>query len=520
MIMTEPTNADKSSSQRLLAVNINIDNFQNQEELVIIDEVETEIILNISNENRALMSTNMAMDHDYDMATIDAATVNVHSPNKSSKEMTSHYLPAWEKQILSFYKTYTFDIFNVRREKLVCWLYNKKDKKENDSLGCKLCEKYQKTFNSNGKMNLWCTIGYKIIKLSKIKEDKENEVHKQAQELELQTASHAQPTWITTQIKERNRHEVAIQNVILSAVYVSLGVKLLSAEIGGVCYRNDNVALEFLRHVASYLHEEILEKIKNSPSISWMLDESTSRTVEKKLDNLYGDGSADNIVKCIESLWRADDLDPGKTCWFATDNAATFTGINNGVIAKLKRDFGLDFVELNACTAHSFALVGNQAGFTKHDNEEKPRKRELICKLEGILGKIYQHFGSSATRTFKLKCWQNFLEIPELKFKRLFQIRWTAIRDSIKPIMLNIVPGNQALLATLQESKFDKRLTNNDRQTSADLLTLILDDEFLFMIHFHYDLHECILGDLTKILQNDDLPYFTFMNILNEKKLF
>ncbi|CAF1928724.1 unnamed protein product [Rotaria magnacalcarata] len=83
MIMTEPTSLDKSSSQRLLTANINIDNFQSeqilndrsdlpindnkisdQEELVIIDEVETEIISDISNENRELISTNMVMDHE------------------------------------------------------------------------------------------------------------------------------------------------------------------------------------------------------------------------------------------------------------------------------------------------------------------------------------------------------------------------------------------------------------------------------------------------------------------------
>ncbi|CAF2269357.1 unnamed protein product [Rotaria magnacalcarata] len=81
--MTEPTSLDKSSSQRLLTANINIDNFQSeqilndrsdlpindnkisdQEELVIIDEVKTEIILNLSNENTALISTNMVMYHE------------------------------------------------------------------------------------------------------------------------------------------------------------------------------------------------------------------------------------------------------------------------------------------------------------------------------------------------------------------------------------------------------------------------------------------------------------------------
>lgn len=134
-----------------------------------------------------------------------------------------------------------------------------------------------------------------------------------------------------------------------------------------------------------------------------------------------------------------------------------FIGINNGVVAKLKREFRLAFVELNTCVAHSFALVGYQAGLTREgmnyllhaftissvllEASAKQKKRLLISKLEGTIGKIYLYFGSSANRTSKLKYWQNLLDIPELKFKRLFHIRWTAIRDSTKPIMLNITPG-------------------------------------------------------------------------------
>ena len=49
-------------------------------------------------------------------------------------------------------------------------------------------------------MNLWSTTGYQILKLSKIREHKENEVHQQAQRLELQNASQSQPNWITKQI--------------------------------------------------------------------------------------------------------------------------------------------------------------------------------------------------------------------------------------------------------------------------------------------------------------------------------
>lgn len=78
----------------------------------------------------------------------------------------------------------------------------------------------------------------------------------------------------------------------------------------------------------------------------WMLDESTSRTTEKSLIvyvryfddgkaetrfygilGLDGDGTAENIANSIKTLWEKDDLNPDKTCWFATDNAATFAGI-------------------------------------------------------------------------------------------------------------------------------------------------------------------------------------------------
>jgi hypothetical protein len=77
-----------------------------------------------------------------------------------------------------------------------------------------------------------------------------------------------------------------------------------------------------------------------------MLDESTSRTVEKSLIiyvryfdqgeaktrfygiiGLNGDGTANNIVNSMKSLWEKDDINPEKTCWFTTDNASTFTGI-------------------------------------------------------------------------------------------------------------------------------------------------------------------------------------------------
>ena len=76
------------------------------------------------------------------------------------------------------------------------------------------------------------------------------------------------------------------------------------------------------------------------------MDESTSRTTQKSLivyvrylDNfdsktsyyclldLDGDGTAQNIVDSISYMWKKDDVNPENTCWFASDNASTFTGL-------------------------------------------------------------------------------------------------------------------------------------------------------------------------------------------------
>ena len=80
-------------------------------------------------------------------------------------------------------------------------------------------------------------------------------------------------------------------------------------------------------------------------AVGWMLDETTSRTVEKScivfvryvdnfepktahysLINLEGDATAGNIVKSISSIWKKDDINVLKSCWLATDHASTFTG--------------------------------------------------------------------------------------------------------------------------------------------------------------------------------------------------
>jgi hypothetical protein len=56
--------------------------------------------------------------------------------------------------------------------------------------------------------------------------------------------------------------------------------------------------------------------------------------------------------------------------------------------------------------------------------------------------------------------------------------------------------ANQALPAILEEIKIKKNSSSDDREAATELLNAILDDSFLFMLHFHYDLHKCVLGKI------------------------
>ena len=102
--------------------------------------------------------------------------------------------------------------------------------------------------------------------------------------------------------------------------------------------------------------------------------------------------------------------------------------------------------------------------------------------------------------------------------------------------------GSQALLTCLKQISLDKNSSNTDKKSAKNLLNSVLDDEFLFHLHMHHDLHECILGrfirfsdksstrmliaffrfkipgPVTKFLQHDYLSYFNLMDIIKDKK--
>ncbi|CAF1015489.1 unnamed protein product [Rotaria sordida] len=532
---------------------ISTDQIQQQQEPIIID------LENESTSTSPFISSSILVNDNCIKKTNQIIHVASSEPS-SSKQINNHrtmgYLSRWEKEPETYYRTMILNSSGELQESRQCWLRKKQDENGKITIGCFLCNKYQMIKNANGKINPWATYDYSVLALNKIKEHGlYNEKHIEAQELELNSKSKIQPDWKTTQSMIYTKHQQSIQNLMFTAIFICQqyhplnsfeplcnlqeknGVNLLPAEVSGINYRNDCAALCFLQYTARILHQELVEKLNQSPILGWLIDESTSRTCEKScivyaryvdnyeqktdfygLINMNGDGTAQHIVDKLGELWDEDGINMKKTCWLATDNASTFTGIHNGVAAKLKKKYGIDYLELNTCAAHSFALVGSHAGKELvGDGTNRVRTREDVAQFESNLGQIYNFF-HSACRLSMLKHWQNFLDLPELKFKYLFDIRWSSIRGCLIPIISNIEPGHQALFATLKQISEDQDFSLSDREKALDLYNSILDDSFLFYLHFHHDLQECVSGELTKMMQDDNVSYTILKDKIQEKK--
>jgi hypothetical protein len=152
-----------------------------EKEILDINEIDTSIVMDRSRVDEIDILSDTTDD---DMQPVNEVIVSKRKSVKLSQKENRRYLSAWEKLPEVFYRTYIYDVFNVRHEKLISWLYKKKNRNGKDTLRCKLCEKYQKTENSNGKPNVWCRSGCEEMKVTKIKKHKDNEAHQDTQRLE------------------------------------------------------------------------------------------------------------------------------------------------------------------------------------------------------------------------------------------------------------------------------------------------------------------------------------------------
>ncbi|CAF3937378.1 unnamed protein product, partial [Rotaria sp. Silwood1] len=76
-----------------------------------------------------------------------SASVKKRALPSARTKHRSQYLHEWEKKPEAHFKTYIYDDFGGKHEKFMCWLYF-----DNNSMFCRLCQKFGKYRNVNGKL--------------------------------------------------------------------------------------------------------------------------------------------------------------------------------------------------------------------------------------------------------------------------------------------------------------------------------------------------------------------------------
>ena len=120
-------------------------------------------------------------------------------------------------------------------------------------------------------------------------------------------------------------------------------------------YTDKNIVSEMQGDLAAVWRERTLARIKNSPFIGLMVDESIDIAVQKKLvlyckivhlgeakiefgaNEEVKDGKANTIVTAILEFLQENDLEMRVVTGLGTDGAATMLGCREGVAVQLKR---------------------------------------------------------------------------------------------------------------------------------------------------------------------------------------
>ena len=209
-------------------------------------------------------------------------------------------------------------------------------------------------------------------------------------------------------------------------------------------YSSPEVVKELQQAISQSIKNNIQKEIQNSPFYSIMLDESTDITTTKTLmvyAHVIVDGvrkthfladvqlyecTAVAITDVLEGVLKDYSLNPKKCIGFGSDGAKVMTGRENGVSALLKRKNPC-MVSIH-CVAHRLALASSQAA----------EGINVIVQYQKTLSAIYSHFSHSSVRTEHLAVVQQVLEEPEIKMKKLFEVRWLSFHNAVDAVLRSL----------------------------------------------------------------------------------
>ncbi|KAL8604859.1 hypothetical protein ACOMHN_028487 [Nucella lapillus] len=205
-------------------------------------------------------------------------------------------------------------------------------------------------------------------------------------------------------------------------------------------YTDHNKAAQLQASLGNMCRQQIFTRIKDSPYIGIMLDESVDVAVQKKLvifcrviDEGVGqvefaanievkDGKADTITQAIMDFLHDVDVPLERVSGLGTDGAAVMVGRLNGVVVKLQKQ-NPNLVGI-WCVAHRLALVCQWAS----------KSVPYLATVQTTLANIFDFFHYSACRYNKIRELKELMKMQVRKFKRPTNVRWLSLHESVKAV--------------------------------------------------------------------------------------
>ena len=300
-------------------------------------------------------------------------------------------------------------------------------KSENRTMFCSLCilHKSKSKFSQSGSTN---------FRVSSLREHEGSSGHLNSLKLDSDIQSRQIPSVSECINKESDKIEAAVCRLIRTAYTVakshmpiSMYAELCELQLcNDTCltknlYQEDSACTEFITLISQSLDDSLIEKLRQSPALGLMIDESTDLGMEKHLIvfiNYLDKGilqtsyltlikltaaDANVVFSSLVGYLRACDIDIRKVYGFSSDGAAVMVGKQNGVAQRLKNEN--EYMLSMHCVAHKLALSSLDAA----------KSIKEVSYFEGMLHSIHSFFNRSSKRLEHLRLWQDILDDPKVK---------------------------------------------------------------------------------------------------------
>lgn len=272
-------------------------------------------------------------------------------------------------------------------------------------------------------------------------------------------------------------------------------------------YQSPRIFNQLINSLSDTIKAKIKSEIRDSPFVGIGVDESTDRAREKHVAIVVryvsdgtvhttflscekvADGCANTVFKAVKAALNQFDIPFSKVIGLGSDGASVMASHINGLNGLFHEEN--PFIIFVHCVCHRLQLAVSQA------SKAVPEMKTFM----NIISAIYNYVQQCETKLRAFKDIAEILELDALKFKRLYDIRWLSLGNSVSAVVRNY----EALMVLISKD------ANDGDPTAIGLLQQLSSYKYAALLHLACDML-VETNHLSKILQHRDVSFGVIMN--------